>query len=612
VFVVTEFGVSIFRRSRWEFADTYQNLGFISPEVSSMVLQQNRIWIGTDKGLTVSILGSGMWTQYISFPGIASSAVTALIVFNDTLVIGTANGAVYFSLNDIVPKAIPLLSNRSIREFRVNNGKLYVLSASSSNFSVETLVSILDIPQAVNSNSDVQGVCIIPTSSPWIGTADSGLAQLTISGWKYLYPNGPNSNFFNSLAIDANGVLWVASGSNTNAGFYRYNASLPENMQWKSFHSFGDGCYRVSLGANGAVWISSWGDGVCEVVGDSIKRKLNYYSKPSLPGAKATIPTYVVTGSVAVDDSGKTWISNRVENNNRSLLRLDSDTSATFFDNQYNSTGWFHSMVIDLQGTKWLAGDLPWETPGLGIYMFNENPLLSGIQTLNWGHLSSVDGLQSDICLAFAVDLEGALWIGTSQGVTIILNPQYPKQLTKCFALQAYQRFVQTIAVDALDNKWIGTKEGIFVVNPDGTQLLQVYDVASTNGRLLSNDIRSIAIDQKRGIAYFGTEQGMSSLAIAAVQTSRAYSAIECGPNPFILPSDQPLTIRNLVSNSTIKIVTVSGSVIRQFDAQGGGRAFWDGRDKNGALVASGIYFIFAYAENGSQTVTGKVAVIRH
>jgi len=51
--------------------------------------------------------------------------------------------------------------------------------------------------------------------------------------------------------------------------------------------------------------------------------------------------------------------------------------------------------------------------------------------------------------------------------------------------------------------------------------------------------------------------------------------------------------------------------LVNQFEAQGGGRAFWDGRDKNGALVSSGIYFIVAYAENGSQTVTGKIAVIR-
>jgi hypothetical protein len=123
--------------------------------------------------------------------------------------------------------------------------------------------------------------------------------------------------------------------------------------------------------------------------------------------------------------------------------------------------------------------------------------------------------------------------------------------------------------------------------------------------------VRSIAIDQKRGIAYFGTEQGLSSLAIEPVQTNQSYSQLEVGPNPFILPSSQPLTIRNLVASSTIKIITVSGFLVTQFEAQGGGRAFWDGRDKNGAFVSSGIYFIVAFAENGSQTVTGKVAVIR-
>jgi len=141
--------------------------------------------------------------------------------------------------------------------------------------------------------------------------------------------------------------------------------------------------------------------------------------------------------------------------------------------------------------------------------------------------------------------------------------------------------------------------------------LLQSYTVASTNKRLLSNDVRTIDIDENHGVAYFGTEQGLSSLSIEAVQTNRSYSELEVGPNPFILPSDQPLVIRNLVANSTIKILTVSGSVVTQFDAQGGGRAFWNGRDKKGAFVSSGIYFIVAFAENGSQTVTGKVAVIR-
>jgi ligand-binding sensor domain-containing protein len=621
VFIVTEFGVSVFRSSHWEFGDTYQNLGFISPHVSCMAIQQNRVWIGTDKGLTVFSLESGvLLTTYHLFPGISSNAITALAVFNDTLVVGTAYGAIYFAPDDVNPKAIPLARNKPIREFRINNGKLYMLSSSGSNFTVETLASVLDIPQLVTSNPEIEGICIIPASSLWIATTSKGLARFINFIWTYSYPNGPNSNFFSSLAVDADGVLWCASGEIAKAGFYRYNPSSPDDMQWKNFTRDvypimgssswpDDNYYKVSLGINGSVWVCSWGDGVVEVVGDSVKRKYNASSKPNLPGYNSAHPNYVVSSGVAVDNNGKVWIANRNEEGGKSLVRLDNDTTGTFFDDRFNpSWGWFHELVIDQNNTKWLGTTVPWHMdPGKGLFFFNEQEIISGTESSNgWGNISN---LSDSKVLSISLDLEGAIWIGLGLGAVIIPDPLNPTYRNTSFPLR--EQVIQSIAVDAVNNKWIGTKEGVFVVNADGTQLIQSFTVASTNKRLLSNDVRTIAIDQKRGIAYFGTEQGLSGLAIEAVQTNRSYSELEVGPNPFILPSEQPLIIRNLIANSTIKILTVSGSVVTQFDAQGGGRAFWNGRDKNGAFVSSGIYFIVASAENGSQTVTGKVAVIR-
>jgi ligand-binding sensor domain-containing protein len=608
VFIVTDFGVSIFRRSRWEFGDTYQNLGFISPQVSCMALQQNRMWIGTDKGLTASSLGSNSWSTYNSFPGIISSVVTALVVFNDTLVIGTSNGAAYFELHDSAPKALPLLNNRSIQELRIVQGKLSVLSTSGSSFIVETLASVLDRPQLIVSNSDVQGACIIPAPSPWIGTASRGLAHLTGSNWSYTYPNGPNSNFFSSIAVDADGVVWCTPGEISGAGFYRYNASLPDDKQWKNFT--GGDYHKVSLGTKGSVWVSSWGDGFVEVIGDTIKRRLSYNLPPYLPGADATIPNYVVGGGVAADEQGKIWMTTRSNSGNRTLLRLDSDTDTigTFFNNIYSN---FHDIIVDHNGTKWIATTVPWKMESKDLIYFNEDKIVSGTQnTDGWGQLSTDDGLLSDIVLCVAMDLDGTVWAGLGLGVVIILDPLNPANRSTSFPLR--EQVVQSIAVDAVNNKWIGTKEGVFVVNADGTQLLQSYTVALTKKCLLSNDVRTIDIDQKRGIVYFGTEHGLSSLSIEAVQTNRSYSELQIGPNPYLLPNDQPLTIRNLIANSTIKVLTVSGTLVTQFDAQGGGRAFWDGRDNKGAFVPSGIYFIVAFAENGKQTVTGKVAVIRH
>jgi ligand-binding sensor domain-containing protein len=617
MFVATVFGVIPFKISKWEFGDTYANFGFSSaPVVKCVLTDAKNIYVGTNKGLAVASLTASNLSAPDSWTVSDPLPITGLSIFRDTLAIVTEDGLRYYKNGS--SGAVGAYTGKSISCIRVNGGRLLILRNEGPGFIVESLSYFTQIPQVVDSNSTVQGTSLIPVSnSLWISTTSNGLTQRTASGWKYYYPYGPKSNIFNSIVVDDDGVLWAASGSSSAAGFCRYDPSLPEDVQWKNFPGFG--FYQVSLGTKGSVWVSSWGSGIVEVASDSIRKTLNYYSSPSLPGFTSEYPAFVVSSSVAVDPQGKTWIANHVDGSGRSLIRLDSDTSGTYFDNQYYSQdGWFHPMVIDRNGTKWLGGELPSfpKNPKAGLdgaYVFNENVQLYGIQTINgWGHLSTSDGLKSDLVLSFAVDLDGAVWIGTSQGVTIIPDPQFPRQPSLCYALQAYVPFVQTIAVDALNNKWIGTNDGVFVVNSDGSQLLPpYYKITSANSQLISDNVRSIAIDQKRGIVYFGTEQGLSSLAIEAVQANQSYSELEVGPNPFILPSEQQLMIRNLVAGSTIKIVTVGGFLVKQFEAQGGGRAFWDGRDKNGALVSSGIYFIIAFAENGSKTVVGKVAVIR-
>ena len=621
VFIAVEFGVSVFKLSRWEFGDTYSSLGsFLNPSISCMTLQQNRIWIGTDKGLATALRSSpSSWTNYTSSSGFPSNTITALAVFNDTLlIIGTNNGLAYFA-NGIFT-TIGAFMGRTISDLRVDDrGRLMVLSNSGLTFTVHMLSSVIDIPELIATNTEVQVSSLVPASSLWIGTT-KGLAKENSSGWEYFYPNGPNSDAFNSVVVDSAGVLWCGSGYNTQAGFYRYNPVIPDAFRWKNFTSdrypimqwsrdpsFG-AYYHVSLGAQGSVWVSSWGDGFVKVVNDSIVLKIDYNPPASLPIPDISIPNMAVGGAAAIDGEGKTWMTVRTNFGDKSLLQLENDTNAIFFP-KYFGGGNFHNLVIDKNDTKWIATAVPWYNEDKFLYYYNENKIPGTESTNGWGKLSMDQGLLSNQVLSLALGLDGEIWVGLGIGVLIIPDPLYPASHSISYPL--YEQVVQAIAVDAVNNKWIGTKEGIFVVNADGTELLKTYSVANTNKQLLADDVRSIAIDQKRGIAYFGTEQGLSSLAIEPVQTNQSYSRLEVGPNPFILPSDQQLTIRNLVAGSTIKVMTVSGFVVTQFNAQGGGRAFWDGRDKNGAFVSSGIYFIIAFSENGSQTVTGKVAVIR-
>jgi flagellar hook assembly protein FlgD len=55
----------------------------------------------------------------------------------------------------------------------------------------------------------------------------------------------------------------------------------------------------------------------------------------------------------------------------------------------------------------------------------------------------------------------------------------------------------------------------------------------------------------------------------------------------------------------------LSGTLVRELPSSGGRLVEWDGKDKNGNHVSSGIYFAVAISEDGRQSAIAKIAVIR-
>jgi hypothetical protein len=169
---------------------------------------------------------------------------------------------------------------------------------------------------------------------------------------------------------------------------------------------------------------------------------------------------------------------------------------------------------------------------------------------------------------------------------------------------------VQSIAVDALNNKWIGTlSNGVIYVSSDGSTLLNRFNTA--NSPLPDNKINCIAVSGKTGKVFFGTQKGVVSYQTLAVEPLTACDKITAGPNPYLIPNDKLLRIDGLVEGSSIKILSISGILVSQFDSPGGRIANWDGRDLRGSYVPSGIYIIVGYNKDGSLVCTGKVAVVR-
>jgi len=161
-----------------------------------------------------------------------------------------------------------------------------------------------------------------------------------------------------------------------------------------------------------------------------------------------------------------------------------------------------------------------------------------------------------------------------------------------------------------LNQKWVGTKNnGVFHLSSDGTTLIEQFN--TTNSPLLNNEITSIAVNPADGRAYFGSLYGLSSVQTDAISPLAEFDRIICSPNPYLVPPKVNLRIDGLVENSSVKIITLTGDVVAEFDSPGGKIASWDGKDKRGNYVPSGVYIVVGFNKDGSKVGKGKLAVVK-
>jgi hypothetical protein len=167
--------------------------------------------------------------------------------------------------------------------------------------------------------------------------------------------------------------------------------------------------------------------------------------------------------------------------------------------------------------------------------------------------------------------------------------------------------YVNDLYVDALNNKWVATTGGVFVLNADGTEVLAT--ITNTTAPLLDNNVRSIAVSKKTGLAYFGTSAGCSVARSSSIQPETVF-ALSFRPQPFSLAVDRELTIDGLAADADIRIMTPGGVQVATMKAQGR-QAIWNGKDTEGRDVPPGVYLVHSTSSTSKESAVGKIMVKR-
>jgi len=598
LFIGTNFGLLSYRISKSEFMDTYRR---IFPDVERVSVfdidvSNDTIYIATSEGiargfrfnpLLVSPTGWSVWK--------VSGGFKSVKFFNGKVYAGNQNGLFRLDGGNFVRvSSIPvnLIYNAGDSILISTRREIYSYKENQLNLIVS------NSPDVINDIALWRGKIIAGITSNGLGIFENGK-------WEFYYPNGPNGNQFSNMTVDKDGNLWVASSRFFGKGFYRFKpGKFNEEGIWKNFSKsnypeISNDCYKVRVDENYA-WIGTWGGGLVRVdKNDSVK----VFSKKDGITGVVEDTNFVVITDVA-QQGNLIWILNYKARNSIILYLMRNDSLIYSFANGYNfSNTLVVQLEIDEKGRKWIVTEHGY------ILIFDDKGTIFDKSDDQWIAISRSEGLNGNPTV-IRFDNRGDVWVGTNYGLNVIVNPDEPWKsgsVRNVFALRDY--YINDIAVDGANNKWVATKNGVWVLSPDGTSVIAQYN--TSNSPILSDDVKSIAFDLESGTVYFGTDKGLTSLKTEFAKPTEDFKTIKVYPNPFHPEKDFNVVIDGLVANSTIKIFTISGNLVKNISSPGGRTALWDGKDEKGQYVPTGVYLIIAYSEDGTKVGIGKLAVLR-
>ena len=460
----------------------------------------------------------------------------------------------------------------------------------------------------------------------WIADSYRGLVKYKDNNYSYYEPNGPASSRVQDMA-SFNGTLYVAPGETDATWIYQYNRDgffqYDEYGYWAAVNNYIFTELDTTLDFitvepdpfRNIVYFGSYGGGLLEY--NKVANTIKIYEQGYLFGTPGDPPNYRVSG-LALDASGNLWISNFGAINPLVVKRTDGTWKYINPEMPVDVNNQVAQIQIDEFNTKWIQ--LP---RGNGILVYNENLTLDDdsddlIKVLGAG--AGNGNLHTSFVNCLAVDKQGEVWVGTTEGITIFYNPSevfsgstagdatQPLVSLGGFYEQLLRNdIVNTIAVDGANRKWVGTNSGAFLISEDGTQQLLYFN--TDNSPLISNAVINIEIDDVTGDVYFGTANGIISFRYTATDGVEEIDKVNVFPNPVRPEYTGLIAINGLTENAEIKITDVAGRMIFETTALGG-QAIWDGKGYGGDRAQTGVYLVYSSNEDGSETFVAKILMV--
>jgi len=647
-----DFGIIEFNFLNDEFIhkDLYPNWPS-GKKIYEIEIYNNFVYVATEIGLYKGKLGDdpNNWTN--PFTELTQSTISIQLTQN-TLYCYSDNILYLIDLENLQLSEIRSLAGYSFNDICVlSNNTIIGLSDRIIYYFADNVIEQISIPKnSVNSINLFNDDNVIFSTNTGLALFDNIEKKLN-----YIIPNSPLTNNFNAITLFDDGR--IVGGSNQGIAIKETSGwrNIVESDEDVIIQSNKDYNYFIadSIPVDFGISISKMVQGpdgllYCAIEGTYPQPRRNGGGIVVIdidnPANFTLIDTsyldyfaneYLVVKDIEFDRDGNLWIADAFATTKHEPLHvktIDGEWNSFNAEDASNEIGLTPSSVaIDAWKRVWVGSfqeserNIGFTDGGLSMLSYSGNPAQP--DDFQWYKINISSNISNKTIWSIAITAENRLYALTPIGLTYF-DLQFSSDDPIKYESPRYYfpniSFGQEseIRLDANGNAWtVSGTDGIHVLLnnstfwPDDNENLAVESINIDNYPLLSNNATDIVFDDNNGIAYISTIRGINSFRIPFATSKKNFSELKIFPSPYHIPSDKPLIINNLKDNSSLKVMTITGEVIRSLDTsdlgQHGYQIQWDGKDITGAWVGSGVYLLSVYTADGSNEF-GKIVVIRH
>jgi ligand-binding sensor domain-containing protein len=623
-------GVIVADLNKYEIKDTWY-LGTNGSQIKVYGFNKDAqyFYAATEDGLkkanqqATNLSSPNAWQNLSGISGLTIGACLNIVSINNKMVVQKKDSL--FIQNGSTWSLLYTDSNWPIISINSNGNELTITQRKNDGSS---RVLIMDDKGTIFQSFAKAGVISFPKnaikvgSDIWVADYFGGLVQCN-NNFDQFIPNGPLGKSSGEMIFQNNHLI-VAAGSVNNAwnyqynrdGIFDYNNDLWTYQGYYNHPQLDSVLDFITLAAdpdNGSTWAGSFGGGLVNFSENNIT--IYKQKNSTLQAAIGDQGSYRVSG-LAFDQNKNLWISNYGAAKNLQVRKNDGSWNG--FQIPYSLTeNAVSQLLVDDANQLFIISP-----KGNGLICYNPGNNINAISDDKWKkYLTGVGlgNLPSNNVLCMAKDKNGFIWVGTDKGIGIIQCSSEIFNGTGCDALLPiiqqdrfagllfHEESVQCIAVDGANRKWVGTKNGVWLISQDGDKI--IYQFNTDNSPLLNNDVNKIAIDPITGEVFIATANGICSFRSTATEATENFQSVLVFPNPVPPGYHGTIAIRGLTNNALVKIAELNGTLVYQTRALGG-QTIWDGNNYKGQKVASGVYLVIVRDEGGQEKMMTKIVMI--